>query len=195
MKKRAIILASASPRRIDIMQKNGYDPIIIPPDIDETLPYPMEVEEAVIYLARRKARAVEEGLAPDLLSDAPVILAADTVVYDGKIIGKPKDKDDAFAILSSLSGKEHQVVTGVALLKAGMSRERTFYEVSRVFFKPYKDEELVTYVDTPEPYDKSGGYAVRGTFSKYVDHIEGDVDNITGLPWKRTEEELRKFMV
>lgn len=194
MNKETIILASGSPRRIDMMREHGYDPMVMPSDVDETLPFVMSVEDAVIYLARKKAHSVEKKLDPSLLAKKPVIVAADTVVYNGKIIEKPKDEDDAFAILSSLSGKKHQVVTGVVLLRAGTKQEKTFYEISEVLFRPIPEDELRAYVKTPEPYDKSGGYAVKGTFSKYVDQIIGDTDNITGLPWKRTEEELKKFL-
>ena len=174
-----------------MLLEKGLDPVIIPAGIVENLPFPMEAEAAVMYLALKKALSVEAGLNPPREPDAPVILAADTVVYHQKIIGKPKNKEEAFAVLSALSGNRHSVITGVALLKAGEPVRRLFYQVSEVFFKPYSEEELTAYVNTPEPYDKAGGYAIQGTFQKYVDHIEGDVDNVIGLPWGLVEQELK----
>jgi len=191
MEQQTLILASASPRRIQMLLEKGLDPVIIPAGIVENLPFPMEAEAAVMYLALKKALSVEAGLNPPREPDAPVILAADTVVYHQKIIGKPKNKEEAFAVLSALSGNRHSVITGVALLKAGEPVRRLFYQVSEVFFKPYSEEELTAYVNTPEPYDKAGGYAIQGTFQKYVDHIEGDVDNVIGLPWGLVEQELK----
>ena len=130
-----------------------------------------------------------------------IIIAADTVVVqDGSIIGKPTDESDAYAILSRLRGTSHHVVTGCCVcrisyygqmklenagqyeLTDGVRHTSCFYEDSEVFFKSYSNEELKAYVKTDEPYDKAGGYAIQGSFSKYIDHIEGDYDNVVGLP-------------
>lgn len=121
---------------------------------------------------------------------APVILAADTIVYADEIMGKPSDAADGFRMLSKLRGGMHYVATGVALVEAGRQNARVFTEVTRVYFKNYTDEELRAYLATEEPYDKAGGYAIQGTFAKYIDHIEGDYDNVVGFPWKRIQKEL-----
>ena len=212
---RSLILASGSPRRIEMMQAHGYDPLVLPAEIEENVPLHHSMTDTVTYLALKKARDVEARwlsekrscadavAAPDASETAetavsdlpPVIIAADTVVcYQGEIMGKPADKEDGFRMLSALRGDVHDVVTGVALVEAGAQHARVFYEITRVFFKDYSDEELLAYLDTNEAYDKAGGYAIQGWFSRYVDHIEGDYDNVVGFPWKRIEKELAHFI-
>ena len=212
---RSLILASGSPRRIEMMQAHGYDPLVLPAEIEENVPLHHSMTDTVTYLALKKARDVEARwlsekrscadavAAPDASETAetavsdlpPVIIAADTVVcYQGEIMGKPADKEDGFRMLSALRGDVHDVVTGVALVEAGAQHARVFYEITRVFFKDYSDEELLAYLDTDEAYDKAGGYAIQGWFSRYVDHIEGDYDNVVGFPWKRIEKELAHFI-
>ena len=105
-------------------------------------------------------------------------------------MGKPSDAADGFRMLCKLRGGMHYVATGVALVEAGRQNARVFTEVTRVYFKNYTDEELRAYLATEEPYDKAGGYAIQGTFAKYIDHIEGDYDNVVGFPWKRIQKEL-----
>lgn len=187
------ILASGSPRRINMMKEKGYDPAIMPADVSEDLPFDMGMEGAVMYLALKKALWVESGIESDI-SDESVIIAADTVVYKDKIIGKPESPEEAFEILASLRNTWHYVATGVCLIKAGTPVRQTFYEVTKVFFKDYSDEELRAYLETDEAYDKAGGYAIQGTFAKYIDHFEGDYDNVVGFPWARIEEELKKHI-
>ena len=138
-----------------------------------------------------------------------IIIAADTVVVqDGCIINKPKDENDAYRILSGLRGTSHHVVTGCCVcsvsyygqmklenagqyeLTDGVRRTSCFYEDTEVFFKSYSNEELRAYVKTEEPYDKAGGYAIQGTFEKYIDHIEGDFDNVVGLPMTKLKQYL-----
>ena len=212
---RSLILASGSPRRIEMMQAHGYDPLVLPAEIEENVPLHHSMTDTVTYLALKKARDVEARwlsenrscadavAAPDASETAeaavsdrpPVIIAADTVVcYQGEIMGKPADKEDGFRMLSALRGDVHDVVTGVALVEDGAQHARVFYEITRVFFKDYSDEELLAYLDTDEAYDKAGGYAIQGWFSRYVDHIEGDYDNVVGFPWKRIEKELAHFI-
>lgn len=181
-----IILASASPRRIEIMQKNGFHPLVIPADVDETLPFHMSSESASMFLALKKAASV----AADAVENS-IIIAADTMVVCGNsIIGKPKNEIDAFLILKRLRNTSHHVITGVCIIDTAKNRKTCFYEDTTVFFKDYSDEEILAYTATPEPYDKAGGYAIQGTFKKYIDHIEGDFDNVVGFPWKRVEPYL-----
>lgn len=192
MDKQKIILASSSPRRIDMMSQNGITPIIIPANIDETIPQGAKMEDAVMYLALKKALFVEKKIL-ELDYNNPVIIAADTVVYNNKIIGKPNDRQDAYNILWDLKRKTHYVATGVCILQANTAIRHCFCEVTKVFFKNYTEEELNAYLDTPEPYDKAGAYAIQGAFGKYVDHIEGDLNNVIGFPWDRIKIEYKKI--
>jgi septum formation protein len=191
-----IILASASPRRYEILKKHGIVPMVMPSDIDESLTPEMEgcpVSEIVMYLAHQKARAVYGLLigdgashrANDGVSNPAFILAADTVVYKDRIIGKPVDERDAFNILRSLRASSHQVITGVSLIDMSGGEETRLYDVTEVYFKNYSDEEIYRYIREEAPYDKSGSYAVQSSWSKNVDHVEGDVENVMGLPWYR----------
>ena len=197
---RTYILASGSPRRIEMMRRNGYDPVIMPSDIEENLPLHSGMTETAMFLALKKARDVEERYlstqnmsgTPD--GSPPVIIAADTIVYyDGEIMGKPADKEDGFRMLSALRNKAHYVVTGVALVEAGAQNTRVFSDITLVYFKDYTDEELWEYLETDEAYDKAGGYAIQGYFARYVDHFVGDYDNVVGFPWSSIQKELKYF--
>lgn len=191
-KDRTYILASGSPRRIEMMKKHGISPIVHPAEIDENIPPEHGMCQTVMFLALKKAKAVEEEyLASD--GKAPIIIAADTIVYKDEIMGKPEDREDAFRMISSLRNDVHFVVTGCALVEAGMQNARVFAEITKVFVKDFSDEELNAYLDTDEPYDKAGAYAIQGIFSKHIDHIEGDYDNVVGFPWERIEKELAKL--
>lgn len=178
-----IILASASPRRIEMMKDNGFEPEVIPAHIDERLPLSMTPEASVMYLALKKAAHVKGAVS----DEDSIIIAADTVVvYKERIIGKPRNAEEAFKTLSELRADMHLVITGVCILKTKEKHitKICFYDKTSVFFKAYSDDELKSYVNTPEPYDKAGGYAIQGAFGKYVDHIDGNLDNVIGFPWK-----------
>ena len=202
MKESMIILASSSPRRIEMMQDNGITPVIIKPTCEENLPEGITGEDAVMFLSLKKALDVEEKvrsgaengdqkeLMKKCLEEGAYIIAADTIVYKDSIIGKPVDREDAYNILSDLNGKEHYVITGVSIVRSGRPERRTFAETTKVFFKKYTDEELNAYLDTDEPYDKAGAYAIQGLFGKYIDHIEGDLNNVIGFPWDRIVKEF-----
>ena len=181
--KNNIILASKSPRRIKLMKEYGYDPIVIPSRADENLPDFLSPESSVMFLAFLKAYDVASKHAQ--LPEDVVVIGSDTVVvHNGRIIGKPEGPSEAFNILDKLRDDSHYVITGVCLIrKSGDTYSKEcFFERTDVFFKDYSDEELLAYVNTDEPYDKAGGYAIQGTFSKYVDHIEGDYNNVVGFP-------------
>ncbi|MDR2156418.1 MAG: Maf family protein [Clostridiales Family XIII bacterium] len=214
-----IVLASASPRRHEILKKHGVAPLVMPSGTDERLPSDMRdrpVEEIVMYLARKKARAVYEILRADNVSAAPAeaglpgappssgafgflppsdsprfVLGADTVVYKDGIIGKPEDEADAFRILSSLRASAHRVITGVSLIETVCGTETDFFDVTTVYFKDYPDAEIYRYIREEAPYDKSGSYAVQSSWAGNVERIEGDVENVMGLPWRRVETALR----
>jgi len=191
MKEKNFVLASASPRRIEMMRSHGLEPMVCPADIEENLPLVGGMKETVMFLALKKAKAVEEMLLDE--AKGSIIIAADTVVYKDRIMGKPEDFDDAFEMLSDLRGTYHYVTTGVALVEAGGQKARVFAEVTKVYFTDYSDEELRAYLETDEAYDKAGAYAIQGYFSKYIEKFEGDYDNVVGFPWARIEEEVKKL--
>ena len=169
-----LVLASKSPRRSEILKNAGIDFVVRVADADETIPDGTRPEDAVVFLAARKALAVERA-------DDETVLGADTVVVlDDKILGKPKDREDAYNMIKSLSGRVHSVFTGVCAVGNGASL--TFAEETRVEFYPLSDEEINEYLDTDEPYDKAGAYGIQGYASKFIRGIEGDYFNVVGLP-------------
>ena len=201
-----IVLASASPRRIEMLINAGYDPVVRPASITESLPFEMAPDTATMYLALSKAFAVADDITdgPSSGADWPppakdaIIVAADTVVvHNGKIIGKPSDPDDAFATLRRLRASSHHVITGCCVCRfddTGQRFAECFYEDTTVYFGEYTDSELRAYVETDEPYDKAGGYAIQGSFGKYIDHIDGDFDNVVGLPLTRVRECIERTL-
>ena len=191
MKEKNFVLASASPRRIEMMRSHGLEPIVCPADIEENLPLVDGMKETVMFLALKKAKAVESLNAN--IPKGSIIIAADTVVYKDEIMGKPIDFEDGFNMLSKLRNTYHYVTTGVALVEAGCENARVFAEVTKVYFKDYSDEELRAYLETDEAYDKAGAYAIQGYFAKHIEKFEGDYDNVVGFPWTRIEEEVEKL--
>lgn len=202
LKDQILILASASPRRLEIAKVHGYSPLVIPSKAKESLPETMNPSMGALCLALKKALAVEAELlgkpygGGNITSingypENPIILGADTVVaFEGAVIGKPESREVAFRNLAMLRGKRHTVITGVALIKAGLPIRRCFTDTSEVFFGEYSDKEILDYINTEEPYDKAGGYAIQGTWGKYVKTYVGDLENIIGLPWKKVEDEF-----
>ncbi len=186
-----IILASSSPRRIEMMKKHGYDPIIIPADVNEELPFSISPRSAVMYLALKKALCVSDKAIQKNIGSNLVIAADTIVVFNNKIIGKPSDKTEAFKTLSALRNKCHHVITGVCILDSENSLKTCFYDDTEVFFKNFSDDFLQKYVETPEPYDKAGGYAIQGTFKACVRKIKGDLNNVIGFPWYRIEPYIK----
>ena len=169
-----LVLASKSPRRSEILKNAGIDFTVRVADADETIPDGTKPCDAVVFLAARKAMAVERA-------DDEVVLGADTVVVlDDKILGKPKNKDDAFNMIKMLSGRVHSVFTGVCAIGDGISL--TFAEETKVEFYPLSDDEINEYIDTDEPYDKAGAYGIQGLASKFISGIQGDYFNVVGLP-------------
>ena len=182
------IVASASPRRKEILGNAGYTFEVIPSDADESVDGEFSPCEAVKLLAFKKAQSVAEKY------PQAVVFGCDTVVVsDGVILGKPKDKADAFSTLKRLSGKTHEVITGVCITENG--RSESFYEVTRVTFYPLSDETIESYIDTNEAYDKAGSYGIQGFGSVFVEKIEGDYFSVVGLPISKTARLLAKFGV
>ena len=179
------ILASASPRRREILSLAGYTFEVVTSDADESFPEGTPPERAVIELAQRKAEAVA------VLRPSDTIVSADTVVYcDGRILGKPADAQDAFEMLSLLSGREHSVFTGVTLLTP--DREVTFSVETRVKFRELCEEEIRGYIATGEPLDKAGAYGIQGRGALLAERIDGDFFNVVGLPVSRLNTVLRE---
>lgn len=169
-----VILASASPRRRDLLEQMGVRPVVAPADIDESV---LAGEEAVAYV-RRLSVAKAMAVAAD---PADLVIAADTTVdLDGRILGKPADSAEARAMLRSLSARTHRVHTGVTL-RLG---ERTATDVTTtlVTFAPITDHALEWYLGTGESFDKAGGYAVQGQAAVFVAAVKGSVSNVVGLP-------------
>jgi septum formation protein len=182
-----IVLASASPRRAELLQAAGIDFDIVPAHLDET-PNPNEAPATYVRrIAEAKATAVASR------TNGRVILAADTTVVVGnEMLGKPADAVDATRMLRLLSGRGHEVVTGVTLLRNGTRATRV--DSTIVEFAPLTDEEIAWYVATGEPHDKAGAYAIQGYASRFVTRINGSYSNVVGLPIALVYELLKTTM-
>lgn len=173
-----IILASQSPRRKQLLSQIGIkDFEILVPEADETFDPSLPPEEIVASICRKKGEAAR-ALAGD---PEAVIISADTMVFlEGLRLGKPRDQVDAFTMLSALSGRTHQVRTGVTVSRGERMETRT--ETTSVAFRPLHQDEIWGYIRTGEPFDKAGGYGVQGKAALFVRKIEGDYFNVMGLP-------------
>ncbi len=168
-----IILASKSPRRKELLSMCGFEFEIKPAEADETLPENISPKEAVEYLSQIKAEAINDN--------ENIIIGADTVVALGnEIMGKPKDEEDAFLMLSKLSGKIHSVYTGVTIIKK--DERITFSSETKVEFYPLTEQEIRDYISTKEPMDKAGAYGIQGLGGLLIKSVEGDYNNVVGLP-------------
>lgn len=172
-----IVLASASPRRKELLEMLGVKGIkIIPAKGEEMAPEGAAPEEIVMALASAKGNEVAALCPPDDL-----VIAADTIVWhEGRVYGKPHSRGEAIEMLKSLSGKSHQVFTGVSVIREGREIKRA--EMTRVRFRELESEEIEAYADTGEPMDKAGAYGAQGKAALFVEGIEGDFFNVMGLP-------------
>ena len=170
-----IVLASASPRRAELLSAAGFSFVVDPVDIDESV-LPGEAPEAhVRRLARAKAQAGADRHPHE------TVLGADTVVaVDGRILGKPRDAADATAMLTALSGRVHYVYTAVAVAEDGAVRDEV--DVSAVTFAPMAPDEIAAYVASGEPHDKAGAYAIQGWAARFIQRLEGSYSGVVGLP-------------
>ena len=181
-----IVLASSSPRRIELLKTAGLEFTVCPAQGDEILDPALPPEKAAVEVARAKAREVAERFPEDC------VVGADTIVLaGGKILGKPKDKAQAAAMLRALSGRSHFVLTSVCLLKNG--EEISFCQKTKVHFYPLSDEEIRSYIDSGEPMDKAGAYGIQGLGCVLVESIEGDYFNVMGFPVARVVREIRRL--
>ncbi|MEX2466981.1 MAG: Maf family protein [Gemmatimonadota bacterium] len=170
-----LVLASASPRRLDILRQLGLEPDVRPADVDETLLAGEEPGAHVRRLAREKAACIS-GLEPGAL-----VVAGDTVVVrDGTVLGKPRSRDDAVSMLVSLAGRDHEVLSGLAV--AGPSGVHDAVTVTTVRFRDFDQAFVLRYVETGEPMDKAGAYGIQGLGAALVAEVSGDYYSIVGLP-------------
>jgi septum formation protein len=180
-----LILASASPRRAELLRELNLEFQVVPGDATEMIYEHLSPWEICQLNAHRKARTVAKRL-PDIL-----VLGADTLVFlDGAILGKPATKDEAFRMLESLQGRTHQVVTGVSLTRLRNHRERIFAVSTDVEFRPLTAEQIKEYLALVNPLDKAGAYAIQEHGEKIVAGISGSYSNVVGLPVERVREEL-----
>ena len=184
-----LILASGSPRRRELMSQVGLDFTVVTSDADENIKE-MEPEDYVRELSSIKAQSVLEQYADK--DDSVIVIGADTIVYHkGEILTKPRDEEDAFRILKSLEGQIHQVYTGVTICST--HKKVSFYEKTDVWVYDMTDEEIRDYISTGEPMDKAGAYGIQGKFAAYIKGIEGDYNNVVGLPVARLVHALKTF--
>ena len=183
-----LVLASASPRRVELLLELGVPFDVVPSEEPEAWP-PGTPHEAVTALALAKCRSVAARLA------APgVVLGADTaVLLEGKVFGKPESPEDARRMLRALRGREHEVITGVALVEAPSGREAATHVVTRVLMRGYAEAEIDTYIASGEPFDKAGAYAIQGVGGALVAKVEGCYTNVVGLPLTTTRQLLEKW--
>ena len=188
--KEPLLLASSSPRRAEILRTVGWPFEVVTSAVDETRHMNEGAVEYVRRLARAKAAAAATGLSSGL------VLGADTVVVvKQEILGQPRDDDDARRMLNLLGGRWHEVLTGVALVRAGHDGKSVVdHEVTRVRFKPMSDEEIEWYVRTREPIGKAGAYAIQGRAALFIEEIQGDYFNIVGLPVRRVYEMSQEIL-
>ena len=185
-----IVLASASPRRKELMEMLGFQNIrILPARGEEHADPALPPQELVMALASEKGREVAAQC-----EDDDVVIAADTIVwFDGRVFGKPHSREQAVGMLRALSGNTHEVYTGVSVRRGG--KELLRYEKSAVHFRELTEEEIGRYVDTGEPMDKAGAYGVQGFGSLFVSHIDGDFFTVMGLPVCELCRLLRLFEI
>jgi len=188
-----IILGSGSPRRLELLRAVGIEPRVLAPDIDESVLLGEIAQEYVRRLAATKLDAVMRSVGA--VGVGTIVIAADTTVeIDEAILGKPDDNDQAVAMLRSLSGREHRVHTGLAVAVAGPGCRGVEWQghvevvTSRVWFKTLSESQIADYVLTGETSDKAGAYAIQGGGAHFVDHFDGSLDAIIGLPIERLQE-------
>lgn len=183
-----IVLASGSPRRQQFLKDLDANFEVRLKEVEEIYPDTLQAAEITDYLAELKASALEESL-----SDDEILITSDTIVWhEGKALGKPKDTEDAFNMIKSLSGKTHEVITSVCIKNAGTSE--TFHDTTKVTFNPLTDEEIRYYLEEYKPYDKAGAYGIQEWIGLVaIAKIEGSYANVVGMPVDKVYQHLLKF--
>lgn len=189
LKNYKLVLASGSPRRQQFLKELDVDFEIRLKDVEEVYPEHLQGAEITDYLAKLKASALDESL-----SDDEIIITSDTIVWhENKALGKPLDKEDAFAMIRSLSGKTHEVITSVCIKTS--TKQEVFNETTRVTFNPLTDEEINYYLDKFKPFDKAGSYGIQEWIGLVaIARIEGSYANVVGLPVDKVYQYLNKFV-
>lgn len=190
-----IVLASGSPRRKQLLEWAEVDFDIIVASTSETFPESLTTTEVAVYIARQKALAVQTSELYKRFEEPLPVLAADTIVVcEGKILGKPNDTNDAIRILHTLSGKKHEVITGVVVLYKDM--EHSFFDITEVWFHELTHDQIVSYVEKYQPFDKAGAYAIQEWIGVVgIERINGNFYNVMGLPVNRVLQELNKMEI
>lgn len=187
-----LVLASSSPRRQQLISLLGLPYQIVTKPVDEGNVEGLSPEKVVCELALRKAKAVLEEVRCSV--GEAIIIGADTVVVlDGEILGKPKDEQDAYRMLSALQGRTHQVYSGVACLEWTTGKTVVDYCRTDVTMKPLAEKKIRRYIETKEPLDKAGGYGIQGYGALFIEGIHGDYFNVVGLPLARLSDMLAEF--
>ncbi len=182
-----LILASASPRRMELLRNITEDFVVIPSDAEEIIPDDLSPEKAPAFLSKIKALAIAKKHPESL------VIGADTGVFiDGEMLGKPADKEDARKMLSRLSGRTHKVITGCTVCKGDATV--SFSQTTLVTFFELSKQDIEDYISTSEPYDKAGAYGIQGKGCLLVEKIEGDYFNVVGLPVAKITRKLKEFL-
>lgn len=175
-----IILASTSPRRKDILSNMGIEFDIVSPDFDESLINKTFSYEKIEKIAENKCES-----AINKINESGIVISADTVViYDNKVMGKPKDYDEAFKMLSILNGNSHKVVTAICIIDKTNGKKLIDSETSEVSFNKISEDDIKNYIDNYKPFDKAGSYGIQELPKHFIKNIKGEYDNIVGLPTK-----------
>ncbi|OCN03616.1 septum formation inhibitor Maf [Erysipelotrichaceae bacterium MTC7] len=183
---RDIILASQSPRRKELMESVGIPFRVMVSDSEEVFNEAIAIEDAIQEVAIAKAQSIAKQ------HPESIVIGCDTIVYqNGKILGKPKDQEEAFQMLKSYSNSSHQVISGVAIIANG--KIESFASVTEVHFYPLSDEEILAYIEAEQPYDKAGAYGIQEKAKAFVKSIDGDYFTIMGLPIAALYQRLKKF--
>ena len=179
-----LVLASKSPRRQELLRLMGYDFRVVLKEVDESYPADLHPAEVAVYISEKKVQAFDEEISGE------IVLTADTIVcLDDRILGKPETEMHAFEMLTDLSGRKHEVITGVSLLKD--HQIISFYEVTEVHFTKLTEEQIRYYVSTGMPMDKAGAYGIQDWIGLVgIERINGSYTNVVGLPTERLQREL-----
>ena len=184
-----LVLASQSPRRKQLLEMMGLEFQTIVADVDESMDSTIDIQDEIMRISRSKALAVQAKCTQE-----DIIIAADTMVcIDGKRLGKPKNAEDAFAMLRQLSGREHHVISGLSVVQG--QRVESAVEITALHFRPLCDAEIAAYIATGEPMDKAGAYGIQGKAAMFAQKMCGDYYNVMGLPVCRLTAMLRGFGV
>ncbi|MHB2147857.1 Maf family protein [Calditrichota bacterium LG25] len=189
LEKLDIVLASVSPRRFELLKQIGLEFKVIPSDFEEEIQHQSSIRDLVLHNARHKGLSVAEQ------NPKALVISADTVVaIDDQVLGKPENEDDAFRMLQLLSGKTHQVYTGVGLFLKEYEGLMLDTVCTNVTFRPLSEEEILAYINTGEPFDKAGAYGIQGQGALLVERIEGCYYNVVGFPLTKFFLMLKEFM-